>query len=274
MPNSVTTGAARERAAAVTIIFMMLALPACAAGPAAPPPVAPGPGAAPAPPAAPAAAAAASSPVPPKEIHWFRSSAEYQALARQSYRLAEERVREHAAGRPRGSWAVILDADETVVDNSEYQRRLAERGQVYDTATWSAWVRERRASALPGAREFLDAVASLGGRIFIVTNRDAEVCTDTQANMRSLSLTFDAVLCRTQGLSDKNPRFQAVANGTAASGIPALEVILWVGDNIQDFPNLTQAVRTQGAGALAEFGRTYIVLPNPMYGSWEGNPPR
>jgi 5'-nucleotidase (lipoprotein e(P4) family) len=248
----------------VTIAFAVLLIAGCAS--ASPPaPIAAGAG---------AGAAAATGAAPPKEIHWFQSSAEYQALARQSYRVAEERVRELTVGRPGGSWAVILDADETVVDNSEYQRRLAARGEVYATATWNAWVRERRAGAVPGAREFLGTVASLGGRIFIVTNRDMEVCADTEANMRALSLAFDAVLCRTQGVSDKNPRFQSVANGTAASGIPALDVVLWVGDNIQDFPALTQAVRTQGAAAFADFGRKYIVLPNPMYGSWESNPAR
>jgi 5'-nucleotidase (lipoprotein e(P4) family) len=246
---------------------MVLAVSGCAsARPSAP--------ASPATPSTAAAPSANAAALPPKEIHWFQSSAEYQALARQSYRLAEERVREGVAQRARGSWAVILDADETVVDNSEYQRRLAERGETYATATWNAWVRERRAGGVPGAREFLEAVAALGGRIFIVTNRDMEVCADTQENLRALAIRFDAVLCRTQGVSDKNPRFQAVANGGAATGIPALDVVLWVGDNIQDFPGLSQAVRTQGAAALADFGRRYIVLPNPMYGSWEANPPR
>ena len=230
---------------------------------------------APAPAVTPAAAAAApTAAAQPKEIHWFRSSAEYRALARQTYRMAELRVREQAAGKARGSWAVILDADETVVDNSEYQRRLAARGEVYATATWNAWVREREAGAVPGAREFLAAVTSLGGRVVIVTNRDDEVCGDTRANMQALGLAFDLVLCRMGGVSDKNPRFAAVANGSAAPGVPAMEVLLWVGDNIQDFPTLSQAVREQGDGAYDPFGRSYIVLPNPMYGSWEANAPR
>jgi 5'-nucleotidase (lipoprotein e(P4) family) len=214
-------------------------------------------------------------PVPPKDIHWVRSSAEYQALATQTYRFAEERVRAAAAGRARGSWAVILDADETVVDNSEYQRRLAERGAVYATDSWYTWVREQRAGAVPGAREFLNAVAELGGRIAIVSNRDDVVCPETRANMEALGLRFDVVLCRVQGVSDKNPRFQAVANGTAAPGeLPPLEVLMWIGDNILDFPSLTQQVRERGADAFDLFGRTYVVLPNPMYGSWEANPPR
>jgi predicted secreted acid phosphatase len=83
------------------------------------------------------------------------------------------------------------------------------------------------------------------------------------------------VLCRVQAVSDKNPRFAVVANGTAAPGVlPPLEVVLWVGDNIQDFPALTQAVRLQGDAAFGVFSERYIVLPNPMNGSWESNPPR
>jgi acid phosphatase len=240
----------------------------CAAGAGAPPLPAPtAQGAT----ASPAVAAAAQ----PKEIHWVRSSAEYQAVTRQSYRMAEQRVREAAAGRARGTWAVILDGDETVVDNSEYQRRLAERGEVYATATWQAWVREQRAGAVPGVREFLTAVQSLGGRIVIVTNRDDVICDPTRANMRALMIPFDLVLCRVGGVSDKGPRFEAVANGTAAPGVlPALEVVLWVGDNVQDFPRLTQALRDQSDAAYDPFGRTYILIPNPMYGSWETNPPR
>jgi 5'-nucleotidase (lipoprotein e(P4) family) len=223
----------------------------------------------------PAVAAASAAGAQPKEIHWVRSSAEYQALTRQTYRMAEERAREAAAGRARGTWAVILDGDETVVDNSEYQRRIAERGEVYQTATWQAWVRERRARAVPGVREFLNAVASLGGRVVIVTNRDDVICDDTRANIRALLIPFDLVLCRVGGVSDKAPRFAAVANGTAAPGaLPALEVVLWVGDNVLDFPQLTQALRDQGEAAYDRFGRTYILLPNPMYGSWETNAPR
>ena len=86
-----------------------------------------------------------------------------------------------------------------------------------------------------------------------------------------MAIAFDVVLCRVQGRSDKNPRFEQVRTGTG-TGLPPLKVVMWVGDNIQDFPGMTQAVRTQPATALAEFGRTWILLPNPMYGSWEGNP--
>ena len=62
------------------------------------------------------------------------------------------------------------------------------------------------------------------------------------------------------------------AAGTAPSPLPPLRVLMWVGDNIQDFPRLRQDVRTASDSAFASFGDRFIVLPNPMYGSWERNP--
>jgi len=112
-------------------------------------------------------------------------------------------------------------------------------------------------------------VHDLGGRVAIVTNRDEPQCPQTRDNLRKVEVAFDVVLCRAPGQSDKNPRFAQVQSGTG-TGMPAMKVLMWVGDNIQDFPGLSQAVRTQPAPA--EFGRSWVLLPNPMYGSWESNP--
>ncbi|MBV9774213.1 MAG: hypothetical protein JO040_09710 [Gemmatimonadetes bacterium] len=226
-------------------------------------------GAAPAP--TPAPAAAAAQPALPHDIHWVRNSAEYRALALQVYRDAGDRLRELSRGMAQGSWGVILDADETVLDNSEYQKRRALAGAGYSDESWNAWVRERAAGAVPGAPEFTRAVRELGGRVVIVTNRDEAVCAETRENLRKLDVAADLVLCRPQGQSDKNPRFQAVGAGTA--GLPPLRVLEYVGDNIQDFPGLSQAARPTPA-ALEPFGRSYFMLPDPMYGSWERNPMR
>lgn len=223
---------------------------------------------APAPRVAPSSAPGAAT--MPRDIHWVRNSAEYRAITIELYRLAEERVREAASTRS-GSWAVVLDADETVLDNSEYQRRLADAGESYSSATWYAWAREERAGVVPGARSFLETVASLGGRIAIVTNRDEAICEPTRRNLDRLRVPWDVVLCRTDGQSDKDPRFEAVATGTADPDLPPLEIILWMGDNIGDFPGLDQEIRLQGGDAFEPFGERYIVIPNPMYGSWEGN---
>jgi 5'-nucleotidase (lipoprotein e(P4) family) len=208
----------------------------------------------------------------PEAIRWVRASAEHRALFLQVFGAASAHVRELAGQHARGTWAVILDADETILDNSEYQRRRAAQGLGFTPETWDAWVREEQAAALPGAGAFLALVRELGGRIAIVTNRDDVLCDETRRNLAALALVNDVVLCRVKGLSDKNPRFEAVRRGTAAPGLDALAVVAWIGDNIQDFPALTQDVRSQSDEVYSAYGRTYIMVPNPMYGSWERLP--
>lgn len=204
----------------------------------------------------------------PNDVKWVRNSAEYRAMTRQVYAVAGDRLLELTRGLPAWRWAVILDADETVLDNSEYQRRLAVAHASFDSKGWTAWVNERAAPAVPGALEFTRLVRSLGGRVAIVTNRSIAECDATRANLRAIGIEADVVLCQQPGEGNKNPRFQRVQSGSAAPGLPALTVVEWLGDNIQDFPWLTQAVRTDSI-ALGQFGKRYFVLPNPMYGSWE-----
>lgn len=220
-------------------------------------------------------ACATAAPTPPaattlpNDIRWAGSSAEYRAIFIQTYRLATERVRELAAGRERGTWAVILDADETVLDNWEYQRRLAETGSRFAANTWNAWVREIAADSLPGAAGFIRTVRELGGRVAIVTNRDNVVCDETRRNFEKLGIRVDAVLCQAPGERGKDGRFEAVRAGTTGTGLPPLDVVAFVGDNIQDFPSQTQQLRNAPPAAFDNFGRIWFVLPNPMYGSWE-----
>jgi len=77
------------------------------------------------------------------------------------------------------------------------------------------------------------------------------------------------ILCDQTGDQDKNPRFDAVLAGTTGS-LPPVNVLAWLGDNIRDFPKLTQ----QSPGNENDFGNRFFVLPNPMYGSWVNNPQR
>ena len=209
----------------------------------------------------------------PGALHWFRSSAEYRASTRQTYRLAAERLAEIAAELQPGTWAVSLDADETILDNSQYQKELVETGGRFESATWNAWIRREAAPAIPGAAGFLAAVRSLGGKIAIVTNRGEDVCDATRSNLRKVGLIYDVVLCQPRGANgEKEPRWEMVTRGTASPDLPPLQLVLWLGDNIQDFPDLDQTLRNQPGEAFADFGVRYFVIPNPVYGSWERNP--
>jgi 5'-nucleotidase (lipoprotein e(P4) family) len=221
-------------------------------------------------PPTPATAPSAVKAVLPDSIRWVRDAAEYRAAVLQTYRAATTAVVAGSAGRAAGSWAVILDADETVISNLQNQIELAEKHESYSAERWRAWVSRREATALPGAAAFLARVRELGGRIAIVTNRLESECADTAAVFRAHQLLYDMMLCRPDtGPSDKNPRFAAVAAGTATPGGTPLEVLVFVGDNILDFPNLTQAAVKQNAALLEPFGTRYFIVPNPMYGSWQ-----
>jgi 5'-nucleotidase (lipoprotein e(P4) family) len=223
-------------------------------------------------PAQPAAStlAPAGGAAEPEAIRWVRRSAEYDAALHQVYRLATTRVEQAVAKRPAGSWAVILDADETILNNSLYQLERSKLGLGYSTESWNAWVKRREATPLPGAASFLSRVRALGGKIAIVTNRLESECADTQVVFDAFKLAYDAMLCRMDGTpSDKNPRFAAVATGKPFASATPIEVVAFVGDNILDFPALSQKTKEQGAPVFADFGVRYFLVPNPMYGSWQ-----
>jgi 5'-nucleotidase (lipoprotein e(P4) family) len=268
---------ARRFAAGPVLLVVVYAAAACRtarpeAKPQPPSPPAAAQPASPVAPPAPAAAPAATTAERPLStaIRWTRGSAEHRALFLQVYRAATAHVEQEAARRARGAWAVVLDADETTIDNSVYQAERDRLGLAFDPLSWHAWTKRREALPLPGVRAFLARVRELGGRIAIVTNRTESECPDTRAVFEAHQLAYDLMLCKPDGgPSDKNPRFEAVARGTTPAGLPALEIVAFVGDNIQDFPKQGQAIRARGDEAFSEFGARFFVLPNPMYGSWE-----
>jgi 5'-nucleotidase (lipoprotein e(P4) family) len=212
--------------------------------------------------------------VPPRELHWFRNAAEMRGIYLEVYHAAGEQLDRLAAQNAPQTWAVILDADETVIDNSTFQVELNAANAVYTEDAWKRWVYREAATALPGAVDFTRLAHRLGGRVVIVTNRDSSYCAPTRENLAKDSIEADLVLCRPTASGDKNPRFLSVINGTASPSLPALKVLMWVGDNIQDFPNLTQNLRDRNEIDYSQFGREYFLLPNPMYGSWERVPYR
>ncbi len=204
-------------------------------------------------------------------VHWSRNSAEHRALFIESYALAAARLGELVAGLEPGTWAVALDADETVLDNSLYQKELEEKGASFSQESWGEWVRREAAPALPGARRFLEHTRELGGKIAIVTNRSEPLCPATRVNFQKEDLPYDVILCRGEE-SSKEARWKKVEEGEAAPGLPSLTIVMWLGDNIHDFPGGEQDWRQAPESALEDFGRRFFVLPNPMYGSWARNP--
>jgi 5'-nucleotidase (lipoprotein e(P4) family) len=203
-------------------------------------------------------------------IKYTRDSAEYAALARQVYRIATDTVLRSIPAAAGQRWAVILDVDETALDNSTYQLERAAYDVPFDASTWSAWIRRRQAAPVPGAVDFVAAVRNAGGHVAWITNRTAAEAEDTRANLRQVQLwSDDDRLCaQDDRLRTKRARRAEVLAGTgncAWTGEP-MRVLALVGDQMSDFPDADEPL--PGAGSDAAFGRTSFLLPNPMYGAW------
>ncbi|MFO7587172.1 MAG: HAD family acid phosphatase [Gemmatimonadota bacterium] len=214
---------------------------------------------------------------------WMQSSVEYAAVALQSYRNAAEQLDlalsdtawsallERTSGVGTLPPAVILDVDETVLDNSAYAARLIREGRRYEAASWSAWVEEASAPAVPGAIPFLRTARDRGVTVVFVTNRDALLEEATRRNLARVGFppdtVPDVVLMRheiPEWGSDKSSRRQHVAAG--------YRVLLLVGDDFNDFLPAHEdlATRREMWNRHSErWGRSWIALPNPTYGSWE-----
>ncbi len=169
--------------------------------------------------------------------------------------------------------AIITDIDETLLDNSALQARFLADGTRYDPAKFKAWVSAAEAVALPGAVELAQLAEARGVTLFYVTNRDADEEPGTRRNLTSarfpLPATVDVVWMRGERPewgSDKESRRQEVAR--------SYRVLLLLGDDLGDFlPGSRDATVERrhelAEGANARWGRSWFLLPNPLYGSWE-----
>ena len=197
------------------------------------------------------------------DLRWYQRAAERRGLSLQSYAAATAKVTARVAAGVPTSWGVIMDIDETTLNNSAYQHARADLGTGYSPGSWTNWVNKKAATPIDGALAFTKKVKSLGGKVVFVTNRLAATeCAQTEANLAASGFVYDAIHCK-QMTSDKNPRFDLVKMN--------MEVVAFVGDNILDFPLLTQDVRKQPETAFADFGDKFFLIPNPMYGSFEKN---
>jgi 5'-nucleotidase (lipoprotein e(P4) family) len=202
-------------------------------------------------------------------VLWVQRSGEYRALCHQAFNLArrvlDEELKANPAPKKR---AVVVDVDETVLDNSPYQARLIKTRQGYATATWRQWVDLARAEALAGAVDFMKHAASRGVEVFYISNRRAEEHAGTLANLRAKGFpnADDAHLLLRTAEGSKAKRRAAVS--------ATHEIVMLMGDNLNDFTEVFDgkdaAARVAEVDRLAqEFGRRFIVLPNPLYGDFE-----
>lgn len=222
-------------------------------------------------------------------VAWVQTSIEYKAISEQTYHAAAQLLdralaepnwdalvtdeRANAAtGKPP---AVILDVDETVLDNSPYQARLIADGSEYDEVSWDRWVSEKKAKPLPGVVDFTKAAAAKGVTVLYLSNRAEHLQDATLENLRAVGLPVkdESVFlglgtfvegCEQIG-SEKACRRQLAGRD--------YRVLMQFGDQMGDFVQIL-ANTPEGRTALYDeyadwFGERWWMLPNPTYGSWE-----
>jgi 5'-nucleotidase (lipoprotein e(P4) family) len=208
-------------------------------------------------------------------VLWMQNSGEERALAYQAFTLARIMLDRDLRMNHRGGArrAVVVDVDETIMDNSRYQATLVKNGKSYDDQSWAQWVNLAEATAVPGAVEFLRYAASRGVRVFYITNRKQADKEATAANLKKLGfpgVSDETLLPRTDpNSSSKEPRRQSVS--------AKYRIVLLMGDNLNDFAEVFEQSKTVESRLAAveknqsQFGTRFIVLPNPMYGDWENS---
>ncbi len=201
-------------------------------------------------------------------ILWQQHSGEYRALCFQAYNFARlslnERLTTADGTKPR---CVIVDIDETILDNSAFQGHELKKDLSFDVKDWAEWTGKGAADTVPGALGFLKYAAAQKVETFYITNRDKADYKGTMDNLRHFGFPFadEAHLMINTSTSDKEPRRQLVN--------AKYDVLLLCGDNLSDFANVfyREGKNTTEQVDLAQqlFGTRFIVLPNPMYGDWE-----
>jgi 5'-nucleotidase (lipoprotein e(P4) family) len=199
-----------------------------------------------------------------------QQAAEKRALSYQAYNTARLMLDNALkSARLTKKLAVVVDIDETVLDNSPFEAKSIIENSDYP-AYWDEWCEKEEAIPIAGAVEFLNYANSKGVDVFYITNRKEHLKKVTLNNLVAYGFPNaddDHLLMRTS-TSDKEPRRKTVEE--------THQIVILMGDNLGDFANIFDIENNRQRSNLvdslkAEFGSRFIMLPNPMYGNWSNN---
>ncbi len=199
---------------------------------------------------------------------WMQTSAEYKALCHQAYNDLRRSVR-RAVHKPHDKpLAVVLDIDETVLDNTPFKARTVGTSIGKARGAFSEWVAMEKAEPLPGSVGTLKWIDRNGVEIFYVSDRSlAKDKESTLANLKKYGIPVkEGNLILHDGKGTKSQKFDELEK--------KYTVVAYVGDNLYDFPFHAEGLDPEARAAVEKkmgrrFGTKYILLPNPDYGSWE-----
>ena len=211
-------------------------------------------------------------------VLYMQKAAEYRALAYQAFNVARVQLdadldkknhKKLSKAERKMPRAIVVDIDETMLDNSPAQARGIKTNSPYNTKDWNEWSKLEKAKPLPGAVAFINYAVSKGVKVLYVSNRD-----ETAEKQWTLNNLIKAGF---QNVSEEDLLLRTTESGKEARrAIVAAKyrIVLLVGDNLDDFSDVFE--RKSVADRFAEvdkvkdvWGKRFIVLPNAMYGTWE-----
>ena len=216
---------------------------------------------------------------------WIQKSVEFKANAQSAFALAKFRLEQGLAHpewtalpeEQKGAYkdlppAIIVDVDETVMDNSRYQAWTIVNDKAFDQDSWAKFCHAKVSEAVPGAAEFLRYANSRGVKVFYVSNRTHDLEESTRENMQRLGFPLGGNVDTL--LFSKEQKDWGSAKSTRRAYVAKdYRVVLNIGDNFGDFTDAykgTEAERLKVMNDNQErWGREWIVIANPSYGSWE-----
>ncbi|PCK70822.1 hypothetical protein PL1_2558 [Paenibacillus larvae subsp. larvae B-3650] len=198
---------------------------------------------------------------------WFQTAGETKALYYQGYNIGRLKLDTALAKGTNKKPAIILDLDETVLDNSPYQAMTVKEGKTYPYK-WDEWIDKAESEALPGAIDFLKYAESKGVDIYYISDRRINQLDATIKNLEHVDApqaTKEHVLLKDPQEKGKEKRREIVSQKN--------DIVLLFGDNLSDFTDFDHKSVKERNNMVDEtkeqFGDKYIIFPNPMYGNWE-----
>ncbi len=214
------------------------------------------------------AATSPSSVAPLKPgTEWVASSPQWANEATAVFQLAEDYLAAAAPGQQ--SWAVVMDLDETVLNNVQFQVTLERSGESYSPESWYDWTQQASATAVPGSKSLIDTVNRLGGHVAFVTNRKDFEQLATENNLADLGIKrsrdFRVLLTRASphGPNSKQGRFELVKAMLDAQGYPEVKILAYFGDNVGDQPEQPGEFRFFCIDQGAMYGEPCAEIPGP-----------
>ncbi|HBL77023.1 MAG: 5'-nucleotidase, lipoprotein e(P4) family [Bacteroidetes bacterium GWF2_42_66] len=213
---------------------------------------------------------------------WFQHSPEMHALYVQGYNTAKQALACNLKNKQykEKKNAVVVDIDETILNNGLYDGWLYFSGKAYSDSSWNAWGQDAIAEPLPGTVDFLNFAKDLGCEVFYVSNRKQNPLFEpTLQNLKKFNLPFadeKHLLLKTD--TDKTPAGKTTKEKRRLRIENELnyEILLLCGDQMADFDDAFDIISGGTEEQIKDsintykekFGSRFIILPNPVYCDW------